>query len=218
MVRTLLVINTRFYRESLATTLPQKGSVSIVGSVSGKAEAFACASRVKPDVVLLDAAVAEGPELVRALTMSSSPAQVVVAAISETPDSVINWAEAGIAGYVSRDHSVDELIRIIECVAQGELMCPPRIAASILGRLSQLATLGRSEQPESGCPPRLTSREKEVIRLVASGLSNKRIASELGISVATAKNHVHNVLSKLNLRRRADAATALDSGTPLLDR
>lgn len=211
MVRTLLVVSTRFYRESLASALPRNGSIAIVGTASGRRAALACALSLKPDVVLLDASVAEGQEIVRALNAPANAPRVVVVAITEVPDSIIAWAEAGIAGYVSREQSIDGLISTIECVARGELVCSPRIAASILERVGELAALVRGEQPYADGPSRLTSREQQVVRLMGRGLSNKRIASDLGISMATAKNHVHNILNKLHLHRRSEVASLLDS-------
>lgn len=209
MIRLFLVVGVRFYAESLAALLPSRGSIEVVGTASGRGDARAEAERLCPDIVLLDAGLPGGLDLAREMTAAGAAPRVVVVAISEVAESVLEWAEAGVASFVPRSRSLGELISTIEEAARGEVNCPPGIVALILRRVGTLAALvhGRRDEPRE--LPDLTPREREIVHLMGRGLSNKRIALELGISVSTAKNHVHNILHKLNLQRRDHAAALL---------
>lgn len=110
------------------------------------------------------------------------------------------------AGYVSRDRSLPELIQTVESIVRGELLCPPRIAASMLRRIGTLAGRVRGTGVLHSAAD-LTQREREIASLAGQGLSNKEIAHRLGIEVATAKTHIHHILEKLHLRRRIEIAT-----------
>jgi DNA-binding NarL/FixJ family response regulator len=134
------------------------------------------------------------------LSATLPEARVVVLAIAETEENVLAWAEAGIAGYVPNTASVSDLTSLIGQISRGEQTCPSRIAGSLLRRV---AAVGRGAGPASAAPP-LTRRECEILRLVCAGLSNKDIARRLSISVGTTKSHVHNLLGKLSVQRRAE--------------
>jgi two-component system, NarL family, nitrate/nitrite response regulator NarL len=125
-----------------------------------------------------------------------------VLAVDEVDRDVLAWAEAGIAGYVTRDGSVDDLIRAVRCAARHEIHCAPEIAAALLERVHVLAARGAHDTPIGS----LTTREHEIAELLEAGLSNKQIAAELQIELATVKNHVHSILAKLQVTRRIDAA------------
>jgi two-component system nitrate/nitrite response regulator NarL len=116
---------------------------------------------------------------------------------------VIAFAEAGVLGFVEGGASVEELRSGIECAARGEASCPPRIATTLLARLASLTGVQRGVSEPTG----LTRRERQIVQLIAEGMSNKEIAQRLCIEVATVKNHVHNILEKLKVGRRGDAVT-----------
>jgi DNA-binding NarL/FixJ family response regulator len=117
-------------------------------------------------------------------------------------DQVVACAEAGIAGYVDRDASLRDLVATVRSVARGELLCSPRIAARLMRRVAELADQPRPPQT----PAHLTRREREVVALIDEGLSNKEIAQRLNIELPTVKHHVHNVIEKLGVRSRLQAA------------
>jgi two-component system, NarL family, nitrate/nitrite response regulator NarL len=121
--------------------------------------------------------------------------------ISGASPDVIACAEAGISGYVTREATLADLVATIERTTRGEAVCPPAVTASLLERIAVLANARRDRPP---LLDQLTNREAEIVRLIELGMSNKEIASTLCIAVPTVKNHVHNVLSKLNLQRRRD--------------
>src|SRR5439155_827652 len=102
----------------------------------------------------------------------------------------------------AREASIDDLVTVIESVARGEAICSPRVAAGLLRRVAALAAGHGGDLPRA----QLTNREREIVRLIDNGLSNKEIARALGIEVATVKNHVHNILEKLQVHRRGEAA------------
>jgi two-component system, NarL family, nitrate/nitrite response regulator NarL len=128
---------------------------------------------------------------------------VVAFAISDAPDDVIEWAEVGVAAFVGREATQEEMFAAMIAAAHGELLCSPRAAAALLARISALSDgRERAARLES-----LTLREQEVVRLLAEGLSNKQIASRLTIELPTVKNHVHSILEKLGVAGRRDAAS-----------
>jgi two-component system, NarL family, nitrate/nitrite response regulator NarL len=132
----------------------------------------------------------------------------VALGVAETESDVIAWAMAGAAGYVARSVGLAEVVDVLRDIARGELSCPPRVAAMLFQRIGVLA----GDHPAHGEPvaaSALTARELQIARLVGAGLSNKEIARQLGIGVATAKSHVHNVLTKLNVERRSQVAGSL---------
>lgn len=207
MIRALIVVDIPFYREGLQDLLAKSGEIDVVGAVSGAAEAEEIARSSLPHVVLIDI---DGPDvgnvLERLLKLPGAP-RVVALAVAETPQNVTRWVEAGVAGYVPRTASSNDLIRALKDVLRDEVRCPPLIAATLMRRL---ATLAATAQPASTTLGVLTDREQEVLELLADGLPNKVIAARLRIQPATAKNHVHNILHKLELNGRMQAASMLN--------
>ena len=130
-----------------------------------------------------------------------APATKVVAlTVADVDQEVLSCAEAGVTGFVTRDGSLADLIAAVEAAQRGELFCSPRMAASLLRRVSALAREGPST-------PRLTDRESEVLAYLERGLTNQAIAQALGIEVPTVKNHVHSILEKMRVKRRGEAAS-----------
>ena len=119
-------------------------------------------------------------------------------------------AEAGVAGFVTRDQSLADAVGVVESVTCGESACSPRTAAALLRRVAVLS--GQRKPPEP--PVGLTLRERQIAGLIARGRSNKEIARELSIEVSTVKNHVHHMLEKLGVAGRAEAAARVRRGLP----
>jgi DNA-binding NarL/FixJ family response regulator len=208
MVRLLVVTGIRFYREGLSAVLAARPGIAACDACDAACEARGLiAAHPAPDVVLLDVALDGARDLV---TSCAHPAgvRVVVMAVGEQDDELLAWAELGVAGYVGRDSSVEDLCDTVEAAARGELRCSPAMASTLLRHLSTLAGIVRGARREAPAV-QLTAREHEIVALIAGGLSNKGIARRLGIEVATAKNHVHNILRKLQVEHRADAAAWL---------
>jgi two-component system, NarL family, nitrate/nitrite response regulator NarL len=161
-----------------------------------------------PDIVLLDAAMPEGLIAAADIVGSDPGVKVVAIALDETPHAVLEWAEVGAAGYVPRDASLADLIATIERTSRGELQCSAQVAAGMIRRLWTLAKVA-GDRHVSNASVHLTPREREIMRLIDQGMSNKDIARHLGIGVATAKSHVHHILEKLQVRGRSQAAARL---------
>jgi DNA-binding NarL/FixJ family response regulator len=157
----------------------------------------------RPNVVVLRASGSRTLELTHAITRRFTGIRVVILGLKETPDNVTEAIEAGAIGYVPVDASVEEFRETIRLVARGETRLAPRIAATIVLRLSALASARRAGERASNA--KLTPRETEILGLVADGLTNKQIAAQLHVEEQTVKNHIHNILDRLNLRRRNQA-------------
>lgn len=186
--------------------LDRRAGFTVVGATAAREE-VSDIQALRPDVVLLDMETAESAAIARDVARLAPGIPVVALAVADVERDVLSCVEAGAAGYVSRDGSMDDLVAAIESAARGELHCSPRIAGSLLRRVASLAASRELEPPVE----RLTSREAEVVRLIEQNLSNKQIATRLGIEVATVKNHVHNLLEKLNVHSRTDVARRVSS-------
>jgi DNA-binding NarL/FixJ family response regulator len=195
----------RLYREGIASALAQDDRFRIVGAAADGSAALAQLRESAPDVVLVEAGRAEAPALVRAVRAHAPDVTVVALGISEEEADVLPLAEAGIAGWITRDASVDDLRETVASAAAGEVQCSPRMAATLLRRLAWLAEDRRRRQATGG----LTRRQREIVALIDEGLSNKEIARRLSIELATVKNHVHNILEKLQVSRRGEAAAVV---------
>ena len=204
-VRVLIVSDVRLYRDGLAHGLGAHHGLLVVGTATHIDEAIRLAADLLPSVILVDHALPDGFPAIRLILAARPGVKVVVLGVLEEDENVLACAEAGVAGYVPREASLEDLIEAIECAARGELRCSPQIGATLLRQLARRAA--GSEDARSRPP--LTSREVEIVRLIEQGLSNKEIAGRLGIQVATVKNHVHNLLEKLRIHRRTEAADRL---------
>jgi len=200
IVRISVVSDVRIYRDGIVAAFanaPGLGCVAIARlGITGLNDILG----TRPDVVVVDMGAREALDLVRALRRAMPAARVVAFGVDESEAEVLACAEAGVAGYVCRDSTVDALLDIVRRTANDELVCSPRIAASLFRRIASLAE--RAVTPADA----LTLREQQVLALIREGLGNKEIADQLRISLATVKNHVHNVLEKLHVTRRAQAA------------
>lgn len=199
-MRVVLLTPVRMLGEGLRTCLEARGGivVAIVSSVT--ALGAACAAEAA-HVALID--VTQGVDLEEVGTFAAAWPELAILALglNEQRQEVIRFGRAGFTGYVGRDASIERLHDVIANAAAGRLACPAEISDGLM------RALFRREgpvEPQAG-NYRLTPREEDVLRLIGGGLSNKEIARELELSVATVKHHVHNVLGKLQLPRRAQA-------------
>jgi two-component system nitrate/nitrite response regulator NarL len=205
----IIVSGTRLYREGLALSLALVDRAAVVGVADTVASALTCIEEKNPDVALLDFAMPDALALSHAIAAARMRVKVVAFSVAETEDEICVCAEAGIAGYVTRNGSKEDLIAAVENAVRGEVLCSPRVAASLFRRLAAHVQTTRQRPPEAA----LTSREQDIIALIDRGLSNKEIARQLKISLPTVKNHVHSILEKLQVRRRGAAAALLREAT-----
>jgi DNA-binding NarL/FixJ family response regulator len=196
----LLVDDHAVVREGLRTYLGLHDDLEVVGEAGDGAEAVEVAARLRPDVVLMDLVmpVLDGVGAMRALR-ERLPETRVIALTSFTDEATLLPAlQAGAAGYLLKNVQPAELHRAIVAAHAGEALLDPGVAARLLEAIAQPAALA--------APERLTPREREVLGLLGRGLSNKRIARELGVAEKTVKTHVGHVLAKLGVTDRTQAA------------
>jgi two-component system nitrate/nitrite response regulator NarL len=190
-----VVSDVRVFREALAVELKRSELVDKVRCASNSA-----AGRLEgTDVVVVDLGVPEGLAAARRVAKF---ARVVSVAMHETDAHVIAAAEAGVIAFVPREGTVDDVIAGMAAAMRGETLCSPKTAAALLRRVNSLAERDAKPRVES----RLTARERQILQLIDEGCSNKEIASRLSIELPTVKNHVHNILEKLQVSRRSEAA------------
>jgi two-component system, NarL family, nitrate/nitrite response regulator NarL len=205
MVDVLVVDDTRVSRDLLVEALRrQPGSVTVAASQDIEAAMFLLRER-RFGLVLISMAMLDSVAVCRHVVSAAPEARVVAFAVSGTDDEAVACAEAGVSGYLLRDQSFDELMDVLTIVAKGQTSCPPPVAAALIRRVGMVA--GERYTPTEW--DRLTPREDEILGLIERGMSNKEIARRLGIEVRTVKNHVHNLLEKLRVRRRGEAAAML---------
>jgi two-component system, NarL family, nitrate/nitrite response regulator NarL len=196
----LIAGDVRLYREGLARIIGAHPRFTVVGSTGQVGDVVNVARARRPELVLVDLAAPGSMNAIHELTAESISS--IAIGIPETDREVVECAEAGVAGYVTREGSVADLIATMETVVEGDMHCSPRIAAILRRRVAALA----ARPPVLAERVRLTARESEIVALIDEGLSNKEIGQRLSIQLATVKNHVHNILEKLQVQRRGQAA------------
>ena len=204
-LRVLIASDVRLYRDGLVWSLAASGRLRVDGSAESGPAALARLEDSALNVLLVDMSMEGAIELIHAVSVSYPDVHIVAYTVGLDDQSVLRCIEAGAKGYVNRNATVDELVATVESVARGESPCSPRMAASLFRRVAALAQSDRA----AGTAPALTQREQQIVELLDRGLSNKEIATHLGIELATAKNHVHHILEKLQVRRRSQVGGRL---------
>lgn len=202
LIQVFIVADVSVHRDGLQDLLEREARIHVIGAASTVAEGTAEISERGPDVVLLDVAGEDRAAAIMALVDAIPGVKVVACSVPETEHDVIPCAEAGVAACLPRETSLADLSATIAHVASGESSASPRVAALLLRRVAALAA---NSSPEA----RLTAREGEILGLIDDGLSNKQIARRLSIELPTVKNHVHNILEKLHVHRRYEAAARM---------
>ena len=201
-MRIVIMTPVRLLGDGLAQCLATRPDMSVMAVINDLAALRALLQTAAPEIVLVD--VTQGIDLfdIRAIAVQWTEVSFVALGLTEQRPDVVRCGRLGFAGYVTRDASIDQLCRRLADIAAGRLACPPEIASGLLRALFQQEDTPQ-QQPDVTLA--LTRRESEVLGLLGQGLSNKEIGNELCLSVATVKHHVHHVLEKLKLPRRAQA-------------
>jgi two-component system, NarL family, nitrate/nitrite response regulator NarL len=204
-IRVLVASHIRLYREGLEKVLFESPEFTLAGSASSAAEAIEQTQKLGADVTLLDMAMSGAFSVAKEVSRARGPSKVVALGMPEDETQVVSCAQIGIAGYVTRDGSVEDVIAAIKAAARGEVHCSPKVAGSLFRRIAVMST----ERQRRSANGSLTAREGQILKLIQEGMSNKMISRSLGIELATVKNHVHNILVKLDIHRRAEAISLL---------
>ncbi|HWC85624.1 MAG TPA: response regulator transcription factor [Solirubrobacteraceae bacterium] len=199
-----VLVSVRLYRDGIKDALVRDPRFELLGSASSLAAAVADlqSAACAPDVTLVDMRLPEGTAAARTLQARWPAMATVALAVSEADEEIVSWAEAGVAGLVSRDATLAEVLSAVEAAARRETLTSPVVAAALLRRVAAMAG-----ERHARVGPALTRRELEVVQLIGCGQSNKEIAGALCIELSTVKNHVHSILEKLCVRHRAQAVS-----------
>jgi DNA-binding NarL/FixJ family response regulator len=206
LVQFIVATETRLYGEGLASCLASAPHWNSVGTTTNPAEVCPQVEERSANVVLIDVSMPDSATIIRTLASRDPQVHVVALVPGESAQDILPYVEAGVGGFVAKGASLDSLRETIENVLRGEVACAPQLIRSLMRAVHTMASQGpvRTEAEEQ-----LTARQRKIAELLALGMANKEIASELHIGVSTVKNHVHALLRKLDLQRRGQIAARL---------
>jgi len=202
-IRVAVIDDQELFRRGLTMLLTVEDDIEVVGEAGdGVAATELCASKV-PDVVLMDVRMPKrsGIEACLSIKEVAPSAKIIMLTVSDEEGDLYDAVKNGASGYLLKDSSIEEVAQAIRVVSDGQSLISPSMAIKLLDEFKQMSRSDRHQVPG----PRLTERELEVLKLVAQGLNNREIAKRLFISENTVKNHVRNILEKLQLHSRMEA-------------
>lgn len=203
--RVAIVSDVRLYREALALIVERHERLEVVGVAGDAASGLALIETAGPVIVVLDVGMVGCLAFARAAANLIPDIDIVGFAVADVDEDICAAAEAGMSAFVPREAGAEELVAAIERVGRRELLVSARTADALRRRLAAVSAQHQAASEGSD----LTYREREIVGLIGRGMSNKAIAAMLHVEIATVKNHVHNLLEKLHVHRRADAAARL---------
>jgi two-component system nitrate/nitrite response regulator NarL len=201
----LIVDDHDLFRTGLASLMADEEGIEVVAQASGGRMGVRLAAELNPDVILMDLRMPDmtGPEATREIVSRNPDVRVLALTVASEDRDVAEALQAGACGFLAKDTPVDSLVVAIHAAARGMAWLSPKAAEVVLGRIRNAPA---PQEQQSAPLAQLSSRELDVLRLIANGMENAQIAAELNISPRTAKNHVSNILNKLGLPSRVQAA------------
>jgi two-component system NarL family response regulator len=202
-IRVVVVDDQELFRRGLTMLLAVEEDIDVVGEAGDGVAATELAATTVPDVILMDVRMPKrsGIEACLSIKEAAPTARIIMLTVSDEEADLYDAVKNGASGYLLKDSSIDEVAQAIRVVADGQSLISPSMAIKLLDEFKQMSRSDRQQVPS----PRLTDRELEVLKLVAQGLNNREIAKRLFISENTVKNHVRNILEKLQLHSRMEA-------------
>ncbi len=202
-IRVVVVDDQELFRRGLTMLLGVEDDIDVVGEAGDGVAATELAATAVPDVILMDVRMPKrsGIEACIAIKEAAPTARIIMLTVSDEEADLYDAVKNGASGYLLKDSSIDEVAQAVRVVADGQSLISPSMAIKLLDEFKQMSRSDRQQVPT----PRLTDRELEVLKLVAQGLNNREIAKRLFISENTVKNHVRNILEKLQLHSRMEA-------------
>jgi DNA-binding NarL/FixJ family response regulator len=204
VIAVAVIEDNRLVREGITALLNQVPDLRVVaGASSGN---LALLSEKRPNVVLLDLGLRNGDSLRVAETVRREfpESRVIVMDLLPVHEDIMEFVHVGVSGFIMKDATLEDLVRTIRSVAEGAHVLPPQMTSTLFSQIARVAVA--SGRPEALNAVRMTTRERQVINLIAEGLGNKQIAARLHISIHTVKSHVRNVMEKLALHTRLQIA------------
>ena len=203
----MVIEDNRLLREGITAMINEQSDLKVVASLGTTENIHQKIYTLKPHVALLDLGLRSqnSLQLVKSVKKNSSVTKIIVMDLVPVHEDILEYVQAGVSGFILKDATVDDFLRTIRTVAEGNKVLPPHLTESLFSQIVDyaLASTKRSSLIKS---VRMTKREKQVIELIAEGLTNKEIAQKLHLSTYTIKSHVHNVLEKLALHTRVQIA------------
>ena len=202
-IRVIVVDDQELFRRGLTMLLGVEDDIEVIGEAGDGIAATELAMSAAPDVILMDVRMPKrsGIEACLAIKEIAPTARIIMLTVSDEEADLYDAVKNGASGYLLKDSSIDEVAQAVRVVADGQSLISPSMAIKLLDEFKQMSRSDRQQVPT----PRLTERELEVLKLVAQGLNNREIAKRLFISENTVKNHVRNILEKLQLHSRMEA-------------
>lgn len=204
-IRVLIISPIRIYREGIANFLTNRAGITRVDAVSQFEDRSIGLKQWVYNAILIDMAMDDARSMIRRITQKAPDVRVVALAVTQVDEQIAACAEGGVAGLVTRDASLEDVVRSIEAVQRDELLCSRSVAEVLLKQVKKSVAAPINH----AAAPRLSKQESRILHYIRDGCSNKEIASALSIEVSTVKNHVHHILRKLNVQRRGEAAALM---------
>ncbi len=204
-IRVLVVDDHALFRRGLQMVLEQEDDIEVVGEAGDGAEALEKAVDAMPDIVLMDVRMPKrgGIDACTAIKDAVPSCKIIMLTISDEEGDLYDAIKAGASGYLLKEISIEEVATAIRAVNEGQSLISPSMASKLLTEFASM--IKRGDERQNVPTPRLTDREMEVLKLVAKGMNNRDIAKQLFISDNTVKNHIRNILEKLQLHSRMEA-------------
>jgi len=206
-IKVMVVDDHALFRQGIISVLKNEGSLEVVGEATNGLEAIKAAEEKKPDVIVMDLNMPKctGLEATQALQTEFPQINILVLTVSEKEEDLFAAMKFGAKGYILKNTEPEELVLAILHIARGGVIVSPAMATKLLGEFKDFEHVNEPE-PVEGANSNLTPREKDILQLLAQGATNKQIASSLFISENTVKTHLRNIMDKLHIANRSQAA------------
>jgi len=213
MIRVLIAHSSRFVCDSLRSALDKIDDVYVIGGATTKEELYFLLPHSNVVILSTNLERINTNEAIHEIRLTYPETKVLVMGLDEEPELIIKYVEGGASGYILQNESIDDMVGKLEAAHDEKAIVSPVIVAKMMNRLAYLANRevpGAFMEARQSQLDELTLREEEVLSLITAGCTNREIASQLVIEYGTVKNHVHNILSKLDVRNRYEAASIFE--------